>query len=143
MFTVIRSILICLLLTLVPTVLVSAQNQRADADREKLYVRSVDPSDYPEGIWKHWDRNNDGMTDYVVLFNAAGSKVQEVYDYSHNGLFDDFYFYDDGELVSRELDTTHDGLIDVWVELDLGYLVTQIRRDTNADGVADFIRNYE
>lgn len=143
MFIVIRSISFCLLCTLLSIISVPAQSQRADEDREKLYVRSVDPADYSEGIWQHWDRNNDGMIDYVVRINSAGRKVQEVYDFSRNGFFDDFYFFDDGELVLRELDTTHDGRIDVWVELDLGYLVTEIRRDTNGDGIADFIRRYD
>lgn len=122
---------------------VAGQQQRVSQNNQPAFVRSVDVHDFTGNEWQQSDRNQDGSVDYVVLFNAEGLKVQEVYDVSHDGNFDDFYFYDDGELIMRELDTTHDGKIDVWVSLTRGYLITEIKRDTNGDGDPDYIKQYE
>ena len=112
-------------------------------NNSKLFTHSVHPEDYPANRWEHHDRNGDGISDYVVQYDRTGLRIQEAYDYSGNGFLDDFYYYDEGTLVMRELDSTGDEQIDIWIRLVAGYLIAEIRRDTTGDGVPDYIRNYE
>lgn len=112
-------------------------------DSAELYIRSSDPADYTGRGWETSDSNGDGTVDYVVLSDADGLKVQEAYDYSGDGKLDDYYFYDEGKLVIREVDSTDDGQIDIWVRLYDGHLISEVQRDTTGDGDPDYVRTYE
>ncbi|AFG38009.1 hypothetical protein [Spirochaeta africana] len=140
--TCISGLWVLLSVALLLAVPASVYAQRS-SDAAEHYIRSFDPADYPSDRWTHHDRNGNGTADYVVLHNRQGLRIQEVYDYSGDGQLDDFYFYNDGELVMRELDTVGDGQIDVWVQLVNGHLVSEIRRDTTGDGQPDYVRSYD
>ncbi len=112
----------------------------ADEDRYRNRLPMFVVEEY-ESPWITDDRNGDGRTDYAVLLNEYFEKVAEAVDHRHDGLMDNFYFYNKGNLIRQEIDTNHDGAIDLWVYLDGAY-VTRWERDTNHDGSVDQTREY-
>lgn len=93
--------------------------------------------------WEHIDTTDDGDTDYAVIVNSDNDLIRAAMDYSGDGYFDNFYYYDSGELNRHELDTNNDGQIDVRVFLVDGTNVRRFEQDTNHDGTMDLEEDYE
>ncbi len=137
----VRSLFLVLFLTMCISVVWAVGDEGPEV--AAYYVFSTDPTAYSSAGWVHEDRDNDGNTDYVVLYSSGKIKIQEVYDYSRSGSMDDFYFYDDdGLLIRRELDSTNDGQIDIWVHIVEGNYIGMVERDTDGDGEIDYVRTY-
>jgi hypothetical protein len=88
------------------------------------------------------DRNFDSVVDYNVEYNLNHQKVYEELDFNHDGVMDDFYYFEDGKLVRQEIDSNFDGLVDVWVYLD-GLYILKYEMDSDFDGTVDVIKDYE
>jgi hypothetical protein len=84
----------------------------------------------------------DGFMDDVVYFNEKGQKVREEFDYNRDGKMDDFLYYENGLLVREEIDTRYEGKIDVWVYISGGAYVEKYAKDTDGDGVPDFVKDF-
>ena len=89
------------------------------------------------------DSNDDGSVDYLMRTSSKGEKSAEVLDYDHNGEMDDFYYYEEGVLISRAIDSNADGRIDIWVYLDEGVYVKRYERDVDYDGEIETVKDYE
>ena len=89
------------------------------------------------------DRNGDGKVDYVVRLDKSGSKSFEGLDFNQDGYLDDFYIYEGGMLVRREIDTNFDRKIDLWMYIYQGQYVEAYERDTNFDGTIDIVKNFD
>jgi hypothetical protein len=87
------------------------------------------------------DRNYDGQVDYTVEYDAEDRKLREELDFNYDGRMDDFYFYENGELVRQEVDSNFDGRIDVWVNLE-GQYIRSYEMDRDFDGVAEVRKVY-
>ena len=89
------------------------------------------------------DSNEDGRTDYLVKTLAeSGAKRMEILDFNHDGLMDDFYFYQEGILVERAIDSNYDGMVDVWVYIEEGVYIAYYERDNDYDGRMDELKRY-
>lgn len=88
------------------------------------------------------DSDFDGNADHEVRYDEQNRKVSEKLDFDHDGLMDDFYFYEEGRLVRQEIDTNFDGAIDVWVRLD-GLYVLGYERDKDFDGTVDVVKHFD
>lgn len=89
------------------------------------------------------DSNEDGRTDYLVkTLTESGTKRMEVLDFNHDGLMDDFYFYQKGILVERAIDSNYDGMVDVWVYIEEGVYIAYFERDNDYDGRMDELKRY-
>jgi hypothetical protein len=88
------------------------------------------------------DRNYDGQVDYVVELDARGVRLYEEYDFNFDGGMDDFYYYDQGQLLRQEVDTNFDGRIDVWIYLHEGLYIKRYERDSDYDGEVDLVKDY-
>ncbi len=89
------------------------------------------------------DRNSDGVIDCRIFTDARGRKEREEFDYDYNGEMDDFLYYTDGVPVREEIDSDANGKIDVWVYFSDGIYVRKYERDTDGDGVVDFVKDYD
>jgi hypothetical protein len=89
------------------------------------------------------DRDFDGTPDYELLYDDQARKISETIDFNFDGAMDDFYYYENGVLVRRELDTDYNKTVDLWVFLVKGIYIGRIERDTDDDGEIDFVRDYE
>jgi len=96
----------------------------------------------PASSRTEFDRNGDGRTDYVVVYDKQGLKATEEFDFNYDGVMDDFLFYTDGVLVREEVDSNYDGKIDLWVYLDAGVYIKKYERDLNGDGIPDVTKVY-
>lgn len=88
------------------------------------------------------DRDNDGLTDYRMKFDSAGTKVYEELDFNYDGEMDDFYYYSSGVLSRREIDTNYDGKVDVWVYIHEGVYIKRYERDLDFDGEIDQVKDF-
>jgi hypothetical protein len=82
------------------------------------------------------DRNYDGKADYAVEYDEQNRKSSERMDFNYDGLMDDFYFFEGGQLVRQEVDSNFDGRVDVWVSLE-GQYIRGYEMDRDFDGVAE------
>lgn len=92
--------------------------------------------------WEPMDTTDDGVNNYAVIVNSENELIRAVMDYSGDGYFDNFYYYDSGELYLHELDTNSDQQIDVRVFLENGASVRGFEQDTNHDGSMDLEEIY-
>lgn len=100
-------------------------------------------SSQEDGETIEMDSNDDGSVDYLIRTSSKGEKSAEMLDYDHNGRMDDFYYYDEGVLISRAIDSNADGRIDIWVYLDEGVYVKRYERDVDYDGEIETVKDYE
>jgi hypothetical protein len=81
--------------------------------------------------------NFDGKVDVERFYEADGEHVaQERHDFDFDGRLDQLSFYEDGQLVRKELDTNFDNTIDTWLWCGNGW-VTRAERDRERDGRVD------
>lgn len=92
--------------------------------------------------WKLEDQNADGSYDYAIKRDKKLRNEAEAYDFNFDGQFDDFYLYDEGVLVRREVDSNFDGLIDLWVYLKNGSYIRGFEKDSDFDGILDKVKLY-
>lgn len=88
------------------------------------------------------DRNDDGVTDYLLFFDQRGRKEHEEFDFDFDGKMDDFLYYADGELSKEEIDSNFDGKVDIWVYLVGGMYIKKYERDLDGDGIADMAKDF-
>ncbi|MFP4511257.1 MAG: hypothetical protein ACOC4I_06825 [Spirochaetota bacterium] len=93
--------------------------------------------------WELLDTNDDGQIDYAVVVDDDGLLVRASMDYSGDGLFDNFYAYDEGRLVMHEIDSNSNGRVDLRVFVTEGDQVVGFEQDTNHDGTMDRIEVYD
>jgi hypothetical protein len=87
------------------------------------------------------DRNYDGRVDYLVEYDRGGRKTREEMDFNFDGLMDDFYYFEKGELVRQEIDSNFDDRIDIWVFLE-GPYIRRYEMDKDFDGRVDVVKDY-
>lgn len=92
--------------------------------------------------WTTVDRNNDGVVDYAAKYHKKGFCEQEAMDFNNDGLMDDFYIYEAGLLVRREVDSNYDGKIDLWAYMDKGMYLVAYEKDNDFDGIVDRVKDY-
>ena len=114
----------------------------AFANDDEVPTDRTSPEAYESG-WLTSDRDSNGVIDYAVQIDDRGYKTREAMDFNYDGLMDDFYFYDNDVLQRQEIDTNFDRLIDVWIFMWRGVYVRRWERDTDFDGIADLIRDYD
>jgi hypothetical protein len=114
-----------------------------------IIVAHAAPADPPEGILKkggaprvEMDLDGDGRIDYVLVNTARGLSEHEEYDYNHDGVMDDFLYYQDGIAVREEIDSDFDGKIDIWVYLAEGKYIRRWERDLDGDGKPDTSQDF-
>ncbi len=95
-----------------------------------------------DGTITHFDRDYDGIADYMITYDADGNRIYEEQDFNYDGLMDDFYFYEEGLLSRREVDSNFDGKVDLWVSLIDGIYVKGYERDADYDGVVDIVKDF-
>ncbi len=88
------------------------------------------------------DRDFDGRPDYVLVYDERARKISETLDFNFDGNMDDFYFYEGGVLVRREIDTDFNDRIDLWVHVYEGVYLSRVERDLDGDGEIDFVKEY-
>lgn len=93
--------------------------------------------------WELLDTNDDGQVDYAVIVDETGLLVRASMDYSGDGMFDNFYAYEDGQLVMHEIDSNSNGQVDLRVFVTEGSQVVGFEQDTNHDGTMDRIEFYD
>ena len=98
--------------------------------------------EWEKGVLKRMfvDTSGNGQFDYIVTYDQKGRKVLEEMDYNHDGIMDDFYYYEEGILIRREVDSNFDSFIDLWVYLFKGVYIEKYERDTNFDGIKDKVK---
>jgi hypothetical protein len=89
------------------------------------------------------DSNFDGEVDSLVRYGAGGAVAYEEYDFNMDGIMDDFYFYEKGLMVRREVDSNFDASVDLWIYLVQGTYIARMERDTDFDGTVDVTRDYQ
>ncbi len=100
-----------------------------------------DPEEMSD-MWEFIDSNDDGHHDYAVIVDEQNRLLRAAMDYSGDGLFDNFYFYDGGELYQHDIDTNNDGRVDLRVYVRNGTSVSGFEQDTNHDGTMDRVEEY-
>lgn len=88
------------------------------------------------------DRNSDGRVDYVAKSERGGAKSFEAMDFNNDGFLDDFYIYEKGSLVRREVDSNFDLKIDLWLYLYEGTYVEAYERDVDFNGTIDVVKSF-
>ena len=113
-----------------------------DPDSVSLPDTAVfDPREMSD-MWEFVDSNDDGHHDYAVVVDKQNRLLRAAMDYSGDGYFDNFYFYDNGELYQHDLDTNGDGRVDLRVFVQEGTNVSGFEQDTNHDGTMDRVEEY-
>ena len=75
------------------------------------------------------DMNFDGKFDVERFYEADGVKIaHERHDFDFDGRLDQLSFFEEGELVRKELDTNFDNTIDTWLWCEGGW-VAKAERD--------------
>ncbi len=92
--------------------------------------------------WELIDTNDDGRYDYAVIVDRSNRLVRAAMDYSGDGSFDNFYYYDRGALTVHEIDTNGDRAIDLRIFLADGEYISRYEQDTNHDGTKDRVEEY-
>ena len=92
--------------------------------------------------WRLEDQNGDGVYDYAIRRDKKLRNEAEAYDFNYDGTFDDYYIYEDGVLIRREVDSNFDGKIDLWVYLKNGSYIRGYEKDSNFDGILDKVKLY-
>jgi hypothetical protein len=88
------------------------------------------------------DLDGDGRIDYVLVNTAQGLPAREEFDYNHDGVMDDFLYYENGVAVREEIDSDFDGRVDIWVYLAEGKYIRRWERDLDGDGRPDTSRDF-
>jgi hypothetical protein len=89
------------------------------------------------------DMNLDGKVDVERYYEGDGVRVaQERHDFDFDGRLDQLSFYEDGQLVRKELDTNFDNKIDTWLWCGDGWVV-RAERDRQRDGKVDVWEVYQ
>jgi len=98
--------------------------------------------EWEKGVLKRMfaDTAGNGQFDYIVTYDQKGRKVLEEMDYNHDGIMDDFYYFEEGILIRREVDSNFDSFIDLWVYLYKGVYIEKYERDTDFDGIKDIVK---
>ncbi|MFP4065981.1 MAG: hypothetical protein ACLFRR_00385 [Spirochaetaceae bacterium] len=125
-----------------PSMAVVGADSSEELPREPAEDQYFDVERYDEDEWMTDDRNDDGNTDYAVRVNDDLEKEREAVDYNHDGLMDDFYFYENEVLVRQEIDSDHSGAIDLWIFVRDGAYIERYEQDTTGDGYPDVIEDY-
>ena len=114
-----------------------------------VIVGHAAPLDPPAGILKkgsppriEMDLDGDGRIDYVLVSNARGLPEREEFDYNHDGVMDDFLYYENGLAVREEIDSDYNGRIDIWVYLAEGKYIRRWERDLDGDGRPDRTKDF-
>ena len=109
-----------------------------------IVVAHAAPASPPDGIlkkgsepWIEMDLDEDGRIDYVLANDAKGLPARQEFDYNHDGVMDDFLYYENGIAVREEIDSDYDGRIDIWVHLAEGKYIRRWERDLDGDGRPD------
>lgn len=92
--------------------------------------------------WRLEDQNADGVYDYALRRDKKQRNEAEAYDFNYDGMFDDYYIYEEGVLIRREVDSNFDGKIDLWVYLKNGSYIRAYEKDNDFDGILDKVKQY-
>ncbi len=120
-----------------------------DAPDYAVDLDEYDPPDRPifsasdmGDEWELFDMNDDGRYDYAVIVDQSNRLVRAAMDYSGDGWFDNFYYYDRGALKLHEIDTNGDRAVDVRIFVADGEFISRYEQDTNHDGTKDRVEEY-
>lgn len=120
-----------------------APDYAVDPDSVSLPDSPVfDPEELSD-IWELMDTTDDGQHDYAVIVDERNRLLRAAMDYSGDGYFDNFYFYDKGELYQHDIDSNNDRSVDLRVYVHEGTNVSGFEQDTNHDGSMDRVEEYE
>lgn len=117
-----------------------------DPDVIKYFEEYPDPDN--EGVMrrrlrkKEIDVNSDGKIDVVREYDKEGDPRSERVDVDLDGIYDNRNYFDNGELVRKEL-LSDDGTTVVETRYYSEGTITRVERDRNADGSVDYWEYYE
>lgn len=151
----VRVVIIVSLAWLIPLGVLTAQEPEIldePSDSAPDYAVDLDEVEPPDGPifaesdmgdeWQLVDTNDDGRYDYAVIIDQSNRLVRAAMDYSGDGWFDNFYYYDRGAMTLHEIDTNGDQAIDVRIFLVDGEFISGYEQDTNHDGTMDRLEEY-
>lgn len=113
-----------------------------DPDSVSLPESPVFDPDEMSDMWEAIDSNEDGQDDYAVIVDKQNRLLRAAMDYSGDGYYDNFYYYDQGELYQHDIDTSGDRRVDLRVYVQDGTNVSGFEQDTNHDGTMDRVEEY-
>lgn len=93
-------------------------------------------------VRKDVDLNNDGKVDVIRLYDAKNNVTEERTDLDFDGRYDELAFFEEAQLVRKEIDLDYDGRPEItryYADNKLG----RIELDRNGDGKIDTWEYYE
>ncbi len=90
------------------------------------------------------DTNFDGKIDSRLSLDEFKLSIYEETDYNLDGVMDNFYYFESGNVIRQEVDSNYDQKIDVWVYItNNGKSISKYEKDLNFDGVIDKVKEFE